>query len=120
MSVEHLAASTPVEQIAATLGRDGVVVVDRVVPPDVMDRAGTELEPYLHATAVGTDEFSGRRTRRTGGLVARSATSRELIMHPLVLDTVRVVLGDVASFQLHLTQVIAIGPGEPPQLIHRD
>ena len=120
MSIEHLAASTPAEQIAATLGRDGVVVVDRVVPPDVMDRARAELEPYLRATAVGTDEFSGRRTRRTGGLVARSATCRELIMHPLVLDTVRVVLGHVASFQLHLTQVIAIGPGEPPQLIHRD
>src|SRR5215475_3095580 len=120
MSVEHLAASTPAEQVAAMLSHDGVVVVDRVVPPEVMDSARAELEPYLRATAVGTDEFSGRRTRRTGGLVARSATCRELVMHPLVLDTVRVVLGHVASFQLHLTQVIAIGPGEPPQLIHRD
>jgi len=120
MSVEHLAASTPAEQVAAVLGRDGVVVVDRVVAPDVLDRARTELDPYLHATAVGTDEFSGRNTRRTGGLVARSATCRELIMHPLVLDTVRVVLGHVAAFQLHLTQVIAIGPGEPAQLVHRD
>jgi ectoine hydroxylase-related dioxygenase (phytanoyl-CoA dioxygenase family) len=90
------------------------------VPPDVMDRARAELEPYLRATAVGTDEFSGRRTRRTGGLIARSATARDLIMHPLVLDTVRIVLGHVAAFQLHLTQVIAIGPGEPAQMVHRD
>src|SRR5215831_7293750 len=120
MSVEHLAASTPAEQIAATLSRDGVVVVDRVVPPEVMDRARADLEPYLRATPVGTDEFSGRRTRRTGGLVARSATARDLIMHPVVLDTVRIVLGHVAAFQLHLTQVIAIGPGEPAQMVHRD
>jgi ectoine hydroxylase-related dioxygenase (phytanoyl-CoA dioxygenase family) len=120
MSVEHLAASTPAEQVAATLRRDGVVVVDQVVPPDVLDRARAELDPYLRATAVGTDEFSGRRTRRTGGLIARSATARDLIMHPLVLDTMRIVLGHVAAFQLHLTQVIAIGPGEPAQMVHRD
>jgi ectoine hydroxylase-related dioxygenase (phytanoyl-CoA dioxygenase family) len=41
-------------------------------------------------------------------------------MHPLVLATVRVALGHVTSFQLHLTQVIAIGPGESRQMIHRD
>ena len=41
-------------------------------------------------------------------------------MHPLVLDAVRSVLGHATSFQLHLTQVIAIGPGEPAQPIHRD
>ena len=31
------------------------------------------------------------------------------------------VLGDHAtSYQLHLTQMIEIGPGEPAQLVHRD
>jgi ectoine hydroxylase-related dioxygenase (phytanoyl-CoA dioxygenase family) len=41
-------------------------------------------------------------------------------MHPLVLDATRASLVDATSFHLHLTQVIAIGPGEPGQLIHRD
>jgi ectoine hydroxylase-related dioxygenase (phytanoyl-CoA dioxygenase family) len=41
-------------------------------------------------------------------------------MHPLVLDSVKTVLGHATSYQLHLTQVIAIGPGEPGQMIHRD
>ena len=41
-------------------------------------------------------------------------------MHPLVLDSVAKVLSQVTSYQLHLTQVIAIGPDEPAQLIHRD
>jgi ectoine hydroxylase-related dioxygenase (phytanoyl-CoA dioxygenase family) len=42
-------------------------------------------------------------------------------MQPLVLATLDRVLGDHAtSYQLHLTQVIDIGPGEPGQLIHRD
>jgi ectoine hydroxylase-related dioxygenase (phytanoyl-CoA dioxygenase family) len=120
MRVEHLPATATGEEVAAVLARDGVAVVDRLVAPEVMDRARAELQPYLAGTAVGQDEFSGRRTRRTGGLVARSATCRDLVMHPLVLGTVGAVLRHVTSFQLHLTQVIAIGPGEPTQMVHRD
>jgi ectoine hydroxylase-related dioxygenase (phytanoyl-CoA dioxygenase family) len=41
-------------------------------------------------------------------------------MHPLVLGAVRALLGPATSVQLHLTQVIAIGPGEPGQQVHRD
>jgi ectoine hydroxylase-related dioxygenase (phytanoyl-CoA dioxygenase family) len=38
-----------------------------------------------------------------------------------VLGALDRVLGDHAtSYQLHLTQVIEIGPGEPAQLVHRD
>ena len=103
MSVEHLPATVTGDDVAAVLARDGVAVVDRLVAPEVMDRARAELRPYLDATAPGPDEFSGRRTRRTGGLIARSATCRELVMHPLVLATVRVALAHVTSFQLHLT-----------------
>jgi ectoine hydroxylase-related dioxygenase (phytanoyl-CoA dioxygenase family) len=120
MHVEHLPATAAGSDVAAVLARDGVVVVDRLAPPDVMDRAHAELQPYLDATAPGPDGFSGRRTRRTGGLVARSATCRDLVMQPLVLAAVRAVLAHVSSFQLHLTQVIAIGAGEPAQMIHRD
>ncbi|HZR81489.1 MAG TPA: phytanoyl-CoA dioxygenase family protein [Candidatus Binatia bacterium] len=120
MSIEHLPASSDPAAVASALTRDGVVVVDRLVPPAVMDGARAELAPWLDATPCGPDEFSGRRTRRTGGLVARSPICRDLVMHPLVLAVVRAVLPDATSFQLHLTQVIAIGPGEPAQTIHRD
>jgi ectoine hydroxylase-related dioxygenase (phytanoyl-CoA dioxygenase family) len=120
MSIEHLSADATPESVAAVLQRDGVAVVDRVVPPETMDRARAELAPWLEATVVGPDEFSGHRTRRTGGLVARSATCRELVAHPLVLGITGQVLSHATRFQLHLTQVIAIGPGEPAQMIHRD
>jgi ectoine hydroxylase-related dioxygenase (phytanoyl-CoA dioxygenase family) len=85
-----------------------------------MERALAELRPWLDSTPAGPDDFSGRSTRRTGGLVARSATCRELVMNPLVLDTVGATLSRATSFQLHLTQVIAIGPGEKGQTVHRD
>jgi ectoine hydroxylase-related dioxygenase (phytanoyl-CoA dioxygenase family) len=120
VTIEHLPATATPEEVTAALARDGVVVVDRLVAPAVMDRVRAELAPHLEATPTGRDGFAGRRTRRTGGLVARSETCRELIQHPLVLGAVRGVLAKATSFQLHLTQVIAIGPGEPAQAVHRD
>jgi len=120
MGIEHLKASASGAEVAAVIARDGAVIVDDVVAASVMDDVRTELAPWLDATPCGPDEFSGRSTRRTGGLVARSQTCRELVMHPLVLGAAHELLKDGTSFQLHLTQVIAIGPGEPAQMIHRD
>ncbi|MGH7895805.1 MAG: phytanoyl-CoA dioxygenase family protein [Candidatus Binatia bacterium] len=120
MAVERLPATASGAEVASVLARDGCAIVERVVGRDVLDRARAELAPYLDATPYGPDEFTGRRTRRTGGLVARSATCRDLVMHPLILGAVGGVLGHATSFQLHLTQVIAIGPGEPGQQVHRD
>ena len=120
MPIEHLDAGTTGARVAEILARDGAVVVDRLVPRAFMERARGELAPYLEATAVGTDEFAGRRTRRTGALLLRSPACRELVMHPLALDATRATLANATSFHLHLTQVIAIGPGEPGQMIHRD
>jgi ectoine hydroxylase-related dioxygenase (phytanoyl-CoA dioxygenase family) len=120
MPIERLSADTSGDRIAAALARDGCVIVERLVPRAVTDQVRSEIEPYVQATPFGSDEFAGRRTRRTGGLLLRSPTCRELVMHPLVLDAVRASLVDATSFHLHLTQIIAIGPGEPGQTIHRD
>ncbi len=120
MSIKHLPASANGDEVAAVLEQDGVVVVDRVVSPVTLDEVAQELRPWMEATRPGPDDFAGRRTRRTGGLVARSPKCRDLVMNPLVLATNRKFLSQATSFQLHLTQVIAIGPGEPAQQIHRD
>jgi len=120
MAIEHLSPTVGGEKIAELLERDGACIVDNLVDAQVLAKLRTELAPYLEATATGTDGFSGRRTRRTGGLVARSATAREIVQHPLVLDATKALLTGATSFHLHLTQVIAIGPDEPAQMIHRD
>jgi ectoine hydroxylase-related dioxygenase (phytanoyl-CoA dioxygenase family) len=116
----HLTRAASPDEVAAVVQADGAVVVDAVVPADLLDRAESELRPYLDATPTGPDDFSGSRTRRTGSLVARSPTCRELVMHPLALGAARRFLGHATNIQLHLTQAIAIGPGETPQPIHRD
>jgi ectoine hydroxylase-related dioxygenase (phytanoyl-CoA dioxygenase family) len=120
MSIKHLAASASADEIAAALTEDGAAIVDALAPASLMDQAAKEMQPYIAATRIGRDDFAGRRTRRTGGLIARSETCRDLVMNPLVLSVARKVLAHAATFQIHLTQVITIEPEAPAQPIHRD
>ena len=120
MELQRFAADVEPARVAEALAADGCAVIERLVAPEVMDRVADELAPWMEATPTGPDEFSGHSTRRTGGLLARSETSRDLVLHPTIRGTVELVLGHATSYQLHLTQVIAIGPGESAQAIHRD
>src|SRR6478735_4097750 len=121
MAVPRLVAGASGDEVEDALRSAGCAIVERLAPPDLLERIEAELEPYLAATAPGGDDFAGRNTRRTGALIARSPAFRDLAAHPLVLGALDRVLGDHAtSYQLHLTQVIEIGPGEPAQLVHRD
>jgi hypothetical protein len=120
MAIEHLAARVDPERIAETLRRDGAVIVDRMVDTAVMDRVSAEMQPWIDANSTGPDEFSGSRTKRTGALIARSATCRDLVTNECVLAATRSFLSHGTSFQLHLTQIISIEPGQGAQTIHRD
>lgn len=115
-----LPASATAAECEEVLRRDGAVIVERLVDPAVMDRIADELSPWMSATPSGLDDFTGRETRRTGALIARSETFRHLAAHPLVLGTLDRILGDSSRYQLHLTQIIDIGPGETAQVVHRD
>ena len=120
-AVPRLAAGASGDEVEDALRSAGCAIVERLAPPDLLERIEAELEPYLAATAPGGDDFAGRNTRRTGALIARSPAFRDLAAHPLVLGALDRVLGDHAtSYQLHLTQVIDIGPEEPAQPVHRD
>jgi ectoine hydroxylase-related dioxygenase (phytanoyl-CoA dioxygenase family) len=119
-ALQHLPAASTAADVAAVLADDGAVVIDDHADLDLLDRFDAEITPYIDSTPTGPDDFSGHNTRRTGALIARSPASRRLVMDPLVLATCGEVLGHATSFQLHLTQVISIGPEEPAQPIHRD
>lgn len=109
------------DEIAAALLAHGVVIVERLVDEALCDRVAAELSPWIDATPQGADDFSGRNTRRTGALLTRVPASIALIAHPLVLDVVeRSLWPKKTTFQLHLSQSIAIGPQSPAQHLHRD
>ena len=120
MSVVHLPATASVEEIHDVLHRDAAVIIDELASIEQIDAINAQMAPFIEATPPGSDDFSGRNTKRTGALIARSPTSHQLIQHPTILGVTEKLLHRAQSFQLHLTQVISIGPGSPGQSIHRD
>ncbi|MGB7880614.1 MAG: phytanoyl-CoA dioxygenase family protein [Ilumatobacteraceae bacterium] len=120
MSVVHLPAAAAVDEIHEVLRRDGALIIDDLADAGLIDRIMAEMAPWIEATPPGSDDFSGRTTRRTGALIARSPSSHDLIRHPTILEVTAKLLDRAQSHQLHLTQVISIGPDSPAQSIHRD
>lgn len=119
-ALTHVPADTSPAELADHLRRDGYVIVDDLVPDALMDTITDELSPYLDATPMGYNAMIGRKTRRTGALIARSPACRTLIQDPAILGVCKDFLGHASAFQLMLTQVISIEPGESDQALHRD
>jgi ectoine hydroxylase-related dioxygenase (phytanoyl-CoA dioxygenase family) len=119
--LETLPANAPADDILAILKRDGALILKDALSPNEVKAALGELMPYIEATDYGRDDFTGRKTTRTGALVARSQKAREMVMHPAILEAAQSFLKPFCErIQLHLTQVIRIRPGQPKQPIHRD
>ena len=109
------------DEVLEAFKRDGAVIIEGLMPPELHQRVAAELEPWVGRTPDGRDDFVGRQTTRTGALVARSPACRELVMNETVLDLASRFLLDFSNkIQLHLTQVINIKPGQGTQPLHRD
>jgi ectoine hydroxylase-related dioxygenase (phytanoyl-CoA dioxygenase family) len=120
MTLTHLPATAAVDEIHEVLQRDAALVIDDLASAEQIAAITAEMAPFVAATPPGSDDFSGRNTKRTGALIARSPSSHALIQHPTILGVTERLLHRAQSFQLHLTQVISIGPDSPGQSIHRD
>lgn len=120
MTLHHLPATAHVDDVLAALRRDNYVIIDNLVPDEFMDRLEAELDPFIDDSPVGAEDHLGKKTRRTGALVARSPLSHRLIRHPTILGAVAGFLGHASAYQLMLTQVISIYPGESAQGLHQD
>ena len=121
MSLQTLTAEAPASEISEALRRDGACIVRDVLPPEQLGRLNADLAPWIERSQPGSDDFTGRFTKRTGALVARCPESRPVVTHPLILAAANEFLGPYCQrIQLHLTQTIDILPGQPAQVLHRD
>jgi ectoine hydroxylase-related dioxygenase (phytanoyl-CoA dioxygenase family) len=121
MPLQTLPPTASAEDIAAAVEQDGAVIVKDAITQQTVQQMVAEVTPYVDATPMGRDDFAGRHTQRTGALVARTPTCRDLILHPQVLAAAKTFLGPYTDkILLHLTQTIHINPGNPAQSIHRD
>ena len=121
MPLQRLSADATQQEILSAMEADGAAIIENIIEPDLVAQMTSEVKPYIDDTPMGLDDFTGRRTQRTGALVARTPTCRDLIMHASVLDAARAFLSPYSDrIILHLTQTIHINPGNPSQPLHRD
>lgn len=118
--LQRFSPEAPTDELSSAIRTDGACIIERLATDELLDRFSVEMSPWTERVARGGEDFAGTHTRRAGALIARSEAARELVTNPLVLATVPKVLPKHTAFQLHLTQTIAIGPGETSQPIHRD
>jgi len=99
----------------------GFCVVEDAIDSGAIAALDTELEADFRETPFCSGGFYGETTKRFGRLLARAQRSRDLVQHPLMLGLAERVLGPWCDcFQLNVTQAIAIHPGAPQQVPHRD
>ena len=120
MALSRFPPTADPAEVSDHLRRFGYAIVDDVADAATMDRLEAEAMPHIEASDAGRDEYDGRFTRRTGALVARCPTARQLVMDPFVVATVSHFLSHVSAVQLHLTQIISVESGETRQKLHRD
>ena len=115
------APATSSEDLAEILSQDGGVILEDFISKAEVDAIIADLKPYIDTTMESQNDFGGFKTTRTGALMARSPRCRELAIDSRILGLVEAFLGPYANtFQLHVTQVINVLPGEKAQMPHRD
>jgi hypothetical protein len=118
--LEHLPNTATVEQASEVMREHGHVILDELVPVSVMRRIAEDMQPYLEEARYGDQGFTGAKTRRAGCLIARSVAARDLVMHPLTRGVASSLLSHGMPIQVSSTELIALDPGQPAQVLHRD
>ena len=129
-----LADHSSVEDLVNVIDRDGGVVVQGFLTPEIHARLSTEVGAAMGQVGTGDTAFDGRRTRRFGAVLAKCPTMCEVALHPLYLGAARAVLqrtpfhcwiGEkrtemLPEIQVGVTQGIRIEAGQGAQPLHRD
>ena len=121
MGLQTFAPDTAPSVLAEAVAEDGAAIIENAIDAAAVQQMTDEVMPFIETTPMGGDDFTGRKTQRTGALVARTPKCRDLVMDQRVIQAAQEFLGPFTErIILHLTQTIYIHPGNPAQSIHRD
>ena len=126
--LQTLEANTPADQVVAALEADGAVIVDDLLPPDVVQAINTEVDPFVAAADPDMRhlnpgvQFFHAQTRHVSGLAGKSPTfATEVMIHPLLMSLCDTILGpSCARYQLNLAHLLERLPGATDQFWHQD
>lgn len=101
--------------------REGYCIIPELLPVAAIEALDIDLADTFERTPFCQGSFYGETTKRFGRLLVRSDHVAALVAHDLVLGVVRNILEPGCdTIQLNVAQAIAVHPGAPAQLPHRD
>lgn len=113
------------DEIWTAFDGDGGLIVENFIAPALLQQLNHEFAPLVAAHRAGSTtegfwtEFHGDQTKRVTGLAGHSPAWCELLC-----DERYAAMGDrylgKDEYWLNTGQLICIGPGETPQMLHRD
>ena len=115
------------EQILwSAIDEHGGIIVDEFISQPQLAKLREEVMPLVAAHKPGVsggnefwEAFHGAETKRITGLADKSKGWIELLCDPFYKAMGDHYLGE-DNYQLNTAQLICIGPGETPQMLHRD
>lgn len=113
------------EKVWKAFDDDGGLIVEQFIAPELLARLQADFAPLIQGHEPGSTteglwtEFHGDVTKRITGLPKHSPAWVELLC-----DERYQAMGDrylgAGDYWLNTGQLICIGPGETPQMLHRD
>jgi ectoine hydroxylase-related dioxygenase (phytanoyl-CoA dioxygenase family) len=103
------------------LRQHGYCILPDLLPPGVIAALDHDLADDFERTPFGQGGFYGETTKRFGRLLTRSPRAATLVQHAAILAIAEQVLSPWCDcIQLNVAQAIAVHPGAPAQMPHRD
>lgn len=121
-------AKSTQDEIWSIIDRDGGVILADFLAPRTLKGLNEELAGFIAACTPGSKagqqqwiEFHGARTKRFCGLAAKSRSFIDVLCDPrMKAYGDRYLSPNSASHILNTSQMMAVGPDEPAQMLHRD
>jgi ectoine hydroxylase-related dioxygenase (phytanoyl-CoA dioxygenase family) len=128
-TIERLDATASPDAVHAVIERDGAVIVEGLLSPEVVAAVNAEVDAEVAAADPTADlfdpimvAFHGPQTKQVTGMPGLSPTfATEVMCRPLLLALCdRILLPSCARYQLNLGHLLERGPGAEEQWLHRD
>lgn len=128
-----LEPTASLEEAIAVVERDGGVIIKDFFDSATVAELRKDIDAAMAETAWGQDDFSGHRTKRLYGVFQHTRHAATAVRHPHYaglakhfLDVPKpVYVGDdlielAPTYQVGVSSIIDIHPGEGAQPLHRD
>ena len=118
----HFSRDDDIEIVAAALQSRGAVVIDELLPDNIVAGLSADLRPEFDREGhLYQNSFNGHQTLRVGGVTKYSSYFPTLLLHSSVLAIADVILKPHCEvYQVGSTTAIEILPGEDEQVLHAD